>query len=136
MQDENQLNKPRSLDEALTHLVNSIAIEEEALATLMRAEADKTLAFVGKNRELPTQPSNSEFIQFNQSVTKLLDSILMAEWMLMKKIDSVMQFQYLAQSSAIQVNVQEELDAGERVSTSGRHERDADYYNELDEIDY
>lgn len=88
-----------SLDDTLAQLVKSIAIEEEALATLMQAEANKTLAFVGKDRDLPTQPSSSEFIQFNQTVTKILDSILMAEWMLAKKIDSVKQFQYLVQPS-------------------------------------
>jgi hypothetical protein len=135
MHNENPLKHPRSLDEALTHLVKSIAIEEEALATLMRAEADKTLAFVGKDRELPTNPTNSEFIQFNQTVTKLLDSILMAEWMLMKKIDSVMQFQYLAQSSGVPVNLQEELNV-HKTSSSDGDEQDADHYHELDEIDY
>ncbi|MFD0717412.1 hypothetical protein [Paenibacillus sp. GCM10027626] len=88
-----------SLDDTLAQLVKSIAIEEEALATLMQAEANKTLAFVGKDRNLPTQPSSMEFIQFNQTVTKILDSILMAEWMLAKKIDSVKQFQYLIQPS-------------------------------------
>ncbi|CAH8712388.1 hypothetical protein M5W83_27620 [Paenibacillus thiaminolyticus] len=96
---ENYRKNSDSLDDTLTQLVKSIAVEEEALATLMQAEANKTLAFVGKDRDLPTQPSSSEFIQFNQTVTKILDSILMVEWMLAKKIDSVKQFQYLYQPS-------------------------------------
>ncbi|OAB30302.1 hypothetical protein PMSD_21230 [Paenibacillus macquariensis subsp. defensor] len=124
---DNHLNNSKSLDDALSQLVKSIAIEEEALATLMRAEAEKTLAFVGKERDLPTRPSNSEFIQFNTTVTKILDSILMAEWMLMKKIDSVMQFQYLIQPSALN---KEEVDTYDDHISSGKRKQD------VNDIDY
>lgn len=128
---ENHLNNHGSLDDALSRLVSSIAMEEEALANLMRAEADKTLAFVGKERELPTLPTSSEFIQFNHTVTKILDSILMAEWMLMKKIDSVMQFQYLIQPSGLNINIKENDD-----SSSFQTKQMGNNYNELEEVDF
>lgn len=132
---ETQLNKPESLNDALTQLVKSIAIEEEALATLMRAEAEKTLAFVGKDQNLPTHPSTSEFIQFNQTVTKILDSILMAEWMLMKKIDSVMQFQYLAGSSGISGTTTETAGLQRDSGSNYRNKTTSDSFD-LDDSDF
>ncbi|BBI32694.1 hypothetical protein [Cohnella abietis] len=132
MHDEDHLNRPGSLNDALSQLVKSIAIEEEALATLMKAEADKTLAFVGKERELPTQPSSLEFIQFNQTVSKVLDSILMAEWMLMKKIESVMQFQHLTPTSGL--NITSKNKAG--YPSPFENEQQVHIYNESDDIDY
>lgn len=131
---ENNLNHTGSLEDALTRLVISIAMEEEALANLMRAEADKTLAFVGKERELPTLPSSSEFIQFNQTVTKILDSILMAEWMLMKKFDSVMQFQYLIQPSGLNSNFK--VNQADNDDSSSPNKQMNDKYNELEEVDF
>lgn len=116
---ENYLSNSESLDDALSRLVRSIALEEEALAALMQAEADKTIAFVGKEHDLPTKPTSSEFIQFNQSVTKILDAILMAEWMLLKKFDSVMQFQHSTQSN--ELNKTYDVMVGE---------------NEFDDMDY
>lgn len=135
MQETNHFKNTNSLDEALSQLVKSIAIEEEALASLMQAEADKTLAFVGKERNLPTQPSTSEFIQFNQTVTKMLDSILMAEWMLMKKMDSVMEFQHLLHSSGSN-NAFKEKDGIYGDRDSSFDSEDIHLHNELDEIDY
>ncbi|BBI32690.1 hypothetical protein [Cohnella abietis] len=136
MHDQNHLNHSRSLNDALSQLVKSIAIEEEALATLMRAEADKTLAFVGKERDLPTQPSTSEFIQFNQTVTQILDSILMAEWIMMKKIDTVMQFQQLAQPSNLKNTSNKSVDSQGPYDSSFENKYNANHYNELDDIDY
>lgn len=132
MNDENNQNQ---LNDALTQLVKSIAIEEEALATLMRAEAEKTLAFVGKDQNLPTQPSTSEFIQFNQTVTKILDSILMAEWMLMKKIDSVMQFQYLAGFSGLNNTTKERAGPQGDYGSSFGNKRKADN-SDFEDLDF
>ncbi|MFF0830992.1 hypothetical protein ACFYU8_29395 [Brevibacillus sp. NPDC003359] len=77
-----------SRQEALSHLLQSIALEEEALSRLLNAEADKALAFVGKNLDFPNKPSNDEIITFNRTVISILDSVLMAEWLLFKKLDA------------------------------------------------
>ncbi|MFD0587168.1 hypothetical protein ACFQZE_04045 [Paenibacillus sp. GCM10027627] len=74
---------------AVAHLIKAIALEEEALSKLILTEADKAQAFVGKNLDFPTGPSSAEIIQFNHTVIQLLDTLLMAEWLLLKKIDSL-----------------------------------------------
>lgn len=84
--DENTLTK----EHAMAQLIRAIALEEEALSKLINTEADKALAFVGKNLDFPTCPSTSEIIKFNYTVIQLLDTMLMAEWMLMKKLDVLM----------------------------------------------
>lgn len=81
--DENTVTK----DQAMAQLIRAIALEDEALSKLLNTEADKTLAFVGKDLDFPTGPSTSEIIKFNHTVIQLLDTMLMAEWMLLKKLD-------------------------------------------------
>lgn len=81
--DENALTK----EHAVTQLIRAISLEEEALSKLINTEADKALAFVGRNLDFPTGPSTAEIIKFNHTVIQLLDTILMAEWMLLKKLD-------------------------------------------------
>ncbi|MGG4496271.1 hypothetical protein [Brevibacillus reuszeri] len=75
-------------DEALNRLLQSIALEEEAMSRLLHAEADKALAFVEKNLDFPNNLTNDEIITFNRTVISILDSILMAEWLLLKKLDT------------------------------------------------
>lgn len=84
--DDNTLTK----EHAMAQLVRAIALEEEALSKLINTEADKALAFVGRNLDFPTGPSTSEIIKFNHTVIQLLDTMLMAEWMLLKKLDVLM----------------------------------------------
>ncbi|MBD8496962.1 hypothetical protein [Paenibacillus arenosi] len=91
MRKKNELiyEDPISKEEAAAHLIKAIALEEEALSNLINMETDKAAAFVGKNLDFPTGPSNSEIIQFNHTVVQFLDTLLMAEWLLLKKIDTV-----------------------------------------------
>ncbi|WP_232275160.1 hypothetical protein [Paenibacillus sp. 481] len=84
---ESFYEEPISKEEAVAHLIKAIALEEEALSNLVNTETDKAAAFVGKNLDFPTGPSTSEIIQFNHTVIQFLDSLLMAEWLLLKKID-------------------------------------------------
>ncbi|MFS0556285.1 hypothetical protein [Brevibacillus sp. 179-C9.3 HS] len=88
LQDNIQSNDVPTREEALSHLLQSISLKEEALSRLLNAEADKALAFVGKNLDFPNNPSNDEIITFNRSVISILDSMLMAEWLLLKKLDA------------------------------------------------
>jgi len=77
------------LPDTVTHLLKSIALEEEALSKIMQAEANKTMAFVGQDLDFPQKPSTADIIRFNQSVIQIMDSLLMAEWLLLKKLDTV-----------------------------------------------
>ncbi|TVX91682.1 hypothetical protein [Paenibacillus agilis] len=64
----------------------SIALEEKTLSNLMQFEADKMLAFIGRKRDFPSNPSSAEIIQFNQSCVQVMESFLNAESVLFKKL--------------------------------------------------
>jgi hypothetical protein len=99
-------------EEALSHLLQSIALEEEALSRLLNVEADKALAFVGKNLDFPNNPSNDEIITFNRTVISILDSVLMAEWLLLKKLDAAIHMYPVALKSNFEM---EESDFGDEL---------------------
>lgn len=77
-------------DEEAGALLESIATEEDALGKLINAEAKKVQAFSGKHLDFPTKPTNREIIKFNQGVTRLLETILFKEWILIKKLEDTM----------------------------------------------
>ncbi|MCD8500376.1 MAG: hypothetical protein LRY71_00180 [Bacillaceae bacterium] len=79
-----------SLEETVIDLMESIAKEELALSHIINSEANKIQAFVGHDLDFPTCPTTLEIIDFNYSVNKLLDTILMKEWLLLKKLETVM----------------------------------------------
>lgn len=75
--------------EVIIDLLKSIAMEETALAHLIHAEAEKVRAFVGKKRDFPLCPKPREVIEFNAQVFKLMDTIVMKEWLLLRKLRDV-----------------------------------------------
>lgn len=75
--------------EVIIDLLESIALEEIALSHLINAEAEKLQAFVGKKLDFPTGPSNGEINKFNHGVQKLMDVIVMKEWLLLRKFENV-----------------------------------------------
>jgi hypothetical protein len=77
--------------EAIIDLLESIALEEVALSHILNAEAEKIQAFVGNCLDFPTKPSNHEIIKFNKSVQDLIETIVMKEWLLLKKLENVME---------------------------------------------
>lgn len=79
-------------DKVVDDLLDSIAQEEMALASLVDAEASKLKAFVGDCCNFPTNPSNHEIITINKSVTRLLETVVMKEWLLLKKLEDVIDF--------------------------------------------
>ena len=83
-------NKP-SLDEVLFELIESVAKEEKALALLIRAEADKIQAFIGKDQDFPTKPCNNDILDLNHSVKQMLETIVMKEWLLLKKLENTLE---------------------------------------------
>lgn len=79
-----------SLAEAITNIIESIAEEELALAQLITSEANKINVFVGEYSNFPSSPSNAEILNFNQSTQKMIDSLLMKEWLLHKKMELIL----------------------------------------------
>lgn len=84
-----QGKNPPSTEEVIAKLLESIAEEEIALANIISSEADKINAFVGENFDFPTSPSNKDIIAFNQSIYRIIESVLMKEWLLLKKLETV-----------------------------------------------
>jgi hypothetical protein len=79
-----------TLDEAITKIIDSVAEEEMALAQLISSEANKINAFVGAFSDFPTSPTNLEIIKFNHSIQKIIDSVMMKEWLLYKRLEVVL----------------------------------------------
>ncbi|MGE5474204.1 MAG: hypothetical protein ACM3UU_08305 [Ignavibacteriales bacterium] len=80
-------NKHRpKLREAIIDLLESIALEEISLSHLLNAEAERIQAFIGKNQDFPTSISIDEILCFNKTSSNLLDTIIMKEWILYKKL--------------------------------------------------
>ena len=71
-------------------LIESIAKEEKALARLIRSEADKIQAFLGKSHDFPTNPCNDDILDLNHSVRQMLETIVMKEWLLLKKLENTL----------------------------------------------
>ncbi len=82
---------PRSHD-VLVNLLESIAMEEIAISHLLSAEAKKIQAFVGSELDFPTHPSNAEIFQFNKETARVIESIVMKEWLLLRRFQNIMDF--------------------------------------------
>ena len=78
--------------EVVLDLLASIALEEMALSHLMNAEAEKIQGFVGKCLDFPTKPTNEDIIYFNKVVNQFLETIVMKEWLLLRKLENVLDF--------------------------------------------
>ncbi|WP_412103386.1 hypothetical protein [Rossellomorea aquimaris] len=85
-----QGKNPPTNEEVLAKLMESIVDEEMALSNLISSEADKINAFVGKGLDFPTSPTNQEIVSFNQSTHRVMESISMKEWLLLKKLETVL----------------------------------------------
>jgi hypothetical protein len=78
--------------EVVIDLLESIALEEIALAHILNAEAEKIQAFVGDKLDFPTCPSNEEILLFNKSAGRVLETVVMKEWLLLNKLQDVLEF--------------------------------------------
>lgn len=81
-----------NLKQVTIDLLESIALEEIALSHILNAEAEKIQAFVGKCCDFPTCPDNHEIIRFNNGVNQLLKTVVMKEWLLLNKLETVIDF--------------------------------------------
>lgn len=77
--------------EVVVDLLKSVAMEETALAHLVWAEAGKIRAFVGRRYEFPLNPTAGEVVAFNAQVFQLMDTVVMKEWLLLRKMRDVIQ---------------------------------------------
>ncbi len=82
-------------DEVVIDLLKSIAMEETAISHLLNAEAEKIQAFVGKELDFPSCPSNEFILKFNGQTHKLVDVIVMKEWLLLRKMESTIEYYHI-----------------------------------------
>ncbi|MFC3747105.1 hypothetical protein [Paenibacillus sp. GCM10012306] len=78
-------------DEAVSHLIESIASEEKALSRLLETKAEQIRVFSKQNQDQKSSSTAADTIQFNKSITQFMDSVVMSEWMLLKKLETVLQ---------------------------------------------
>lgn len=82
-----------TIHDAISHLIESIASEDRAISRLLNTEAEHILAFSQERLHHEEELDLTAIIKFNQSVIQFMDSVVMAEWMLMKKLDTVLLMQ-------------------------------------------
>lgn len=80
-----------SLCEVLVDLFESIALEEISLSHLMNAEAEKIQLFVRKHHDSHDKPEIHDIIMFNKAVNQFLEIIVMKEWLLLRKLENVIE---------------------------------------------
>jgi len=81
-------NRP-DREETFIDLLESIALEEMALAHLMNAQAEEIQAFVGDDLNFPTNPSNDDILRFNVSITRFMETLMFKELFLLRKLETV-----------------------------------------------
>lgn len=83
-------NRPNQR-ETLIDLLESIALEEMALAHLMNAEAEKLQAFVGEDLDFPTHPGNDEILRFQVTINRFMETVMFQQMFLLRKLETVSQ---------------------------------------------
>lgn len=81
----------KSLEESIITLIDSVAREEDALVKMINAAAEHIETFSGKKQDFPTSPTNTDILEFNKSMNKFMDSMLMKHWILLKKMDKIVE---------------------------------------------
>lgn len=119
-----------TIHDAISHLIESIAAEDKAISRLLSTEAEHILAFSKESINHEAGLDLSAIIKFNQSVIQFMDSVIIAEWMLMKKLDTVLHMQ-LDTSLAQQYKTSTDTD-----EQSGKSDvLDAEQINELESLE-
>ena len=71
-------------DQAITDLIQSIALQEAALSHIMNAEGEKMQAVIGMDNVTPVQ-----LLELNKSVEGMINAITRLEMMLQAKLELV-----------------------------------------------
>jgi len=69
-------------DQAITDLIQSVALQESALSHIMNAEGEKMQAIIGMSGV-----TNEELLALNKSVESMLNSITRLEMILQAKLE-------------------------------------------------
>ncbi|MED1204574.1 hypothetical protein [Heyndrickxia acidicola] len=88
------LNEDRnipSFEEVFIKLLQSVAEEEMALANFISIEADKINVFAVENFNHASL-KNTEVLEFNQSILRIIDSVMKRDWLLYKKLEMIFSF--------------------------------------------
>ncbi|MCK8826733.1 hypothetical protein MWH25_03110 [Natroniella acetigena] len=80
----------RTQEEALTDLLESIALEETALAHFMNAEAEKVQAIAGMMEDGTVGPVQA--IELQKSVAKVMRTPIKKQMLLQFKLEDVLEF--------------------------------------------
>ncbi|MGO4374605.1 hypothetical protein AB4Z21_28395, partial [Paenibacillus sp. MCAF20] len=81
-----------SKEQVVIDLLKSIALEETSIAHLLNAEAEKVQALVRKSTHSSMDASEETLCRVSQQVIKLMDVIVMKEWLLLRKLENAMAF--------------------------------------------
>ncbi|MCL2703097.1 MAG: hypothetical protein FWE91_05775 [Defluviitaleaceae bacterium] len=71
-----------SRDQAITDIIQSVALQEAALAHILNAEGEKMQAIIGMEDVTPAQ-----LLKLNKSVEQMLNAITRLEMMLQAKLE-------------------------------------------------
>lgn len=80
MEKETQCHRNDKLLKTKRHLLNSIAKEEKALGRLLNAQA----------KQLENIPACSKTTHLTETTTQLVETVLMKEWLLLRKLEHVL----------------------------------------------
>ncbi|MFB5762025.1 hypothetical protein [Paenibacillus medicaginis] len=76
--------------ETISLLLGSIAMNELSMSHIINAEAEKMQAFV-QHAERSMSIKTKDYIQFNNTVSKFMEEIIMEHWLSLNKLDRVIQ---------------------------------------------
>ena len=77
------------LHQTIIDLLDSIALEEIALSHVLNAEAEKIQQFI---RHISSCTPTGTVIDFNVVVNETLETVIMKEWLLLRKLENVIRF--------------------------------------------
>lgn len=72
-------------EECMNVLLDALSKEEHALSSLIQSEVLRINAFINKDGKL-----TEDFIAFSKSTESFTGSILMKEWLLLRKLETVL----------------------------------------------
>ncbi|MEK0317679.1 hypothetical protein [Cohnella sp. 56] len=81
-----------SKEQVVVDLLKSVALEETAIAHLLHAEADKWKAMIAASAS-GTECRREQILERSgEQAVKLLDVVIMKEWLLLRKMEAAMDF--------------------------------------------
>lgn len=82
-----------TLCEAIIDIIKSIALEETALSHIMNAEGERTQALIKKFECSCSDEKYCELASSIKQTEKIINTIIMKEWLLLKKLETAYEIQ-------------------------------------------